>query len=84
MIYGTRPQPECHKSRRALLTYIKWFKVYAQAAAMLRQAISCEWLTQWELKHVQYDADIVRWAGITKYVIFTGSAVPLIPPTHIL
>ena len=63
MIYGTRPQPECHKSRRARLTYIKWFKVYAQAAAMLRQAIYCEWLTQraiWELKHVQYDADIVR------------------------
>ena len=32
---------------------------------MLRQAISCEWLTQrsiWELKHVQYDADIVRWS----------------------
>ena len=70
MIYGTRPQPECHKSRRAQLTYIKWFKVYAQAAAMLRQTISCEWLTQcavWELKHVQYDADIVRWAGIAKY-----------------
>ena len=40
---------------------------------MLRQAISCEWLTQhaiWELKHVQYDADIVRWEGITKYVIY--------------
>ena len=39
---------------------------------MLRQAISCEWMTQraiWELRHVQYDADIVRWAGITKYVI---------------
>ena len=38
---------------------------------MLRQAISCncEWLTQraiWELKYVQYDADIVRWAGIMK------------------
>ena len=33
---------------------------------MLRRAISCEWLTQrtiWELKHVQYNADIVRWAG---------------------
>ena len=25
----TRPQPECHKSRKARLTYIKWFKVYA-------------------------------------------------------
>ena len=40
---------------------------------MLRQAISCEWLTQraiWELKHVRYDADIVRWAGITKYLIY--------------
>ena len=24
----------------------------------------------WELKHVQYDADIVRWEGITKYVIY--------------
>ena len=40
---------------------------------MLRQAISCEWLSQraiWELKHVQYNADIVRWAEITKYVIY--------------
>ena len=27
----TGPQPECHKSRRARLTYIKWFKVYAAA-----------------------------------------------------
>ena len=24
----------------------------------------------WELKHVQYSADIVRWAGFTKYVIY--------------
>ena len=23
----------------------------------------------WELKHVQYEHDIVRWAGFTKYVI---------------
>ena len=27
----TRPQPECHKSRRARLTYIKWFEVYGAA-----------------------------------------------------
>ena len=24
----------------------------------------------WELKHVQYERDIVRWAGFTKYVIY--------------
>ena len=42
------------------LPTLSGLKYYAQAAAMLRQAISCEWLTQraiWELKHVQYDAD---------------------------
>ena len=53
---------------RGKFTYIKWFKVYAHA-----MLISCEWLTEraiWELKHVQYDTDIVRWAGITKYVIY--------------
>ena len=37
------------------LPTLSGLKYNAQAAAMLRQAISCEWLTQraiWELKHV--------------------------------
>ena len=27
----TRPQPECHKSRKARLAYIKWFKVLCRS-----------------------------------------------------
>ena len=32
-VSDTRPQPECHKSRRARLTYIKWGKIYARSLA---------------------------------------------------
>ena len=27
-VWAMRPQPKCHKSRKAQRTYIKWFKVY--------------------------------------------------------